>query len=141
MTTAPPPPSGRPWSRQPSTRPTPAPFFSGGLPFSVSPCLFRFRLERDPEAAAVVSRSTRPRHLEDEIRQLPPLAPRPHAIRLQQIVGRPMIAMLVLDPPENRELVAGTAVHLEIEPRLVVNPFGELSGPLIGARLPVAFEQ
>src|SRR5437016_1854961 len=67
-----------------------------------------FWLQRDPEAPAVVARPTGARHFEHELRQIPALPRLPHTEGLQQIVGRAVVPMLLLDALEDCELVART---------------------------------
>src|SRR5581483_6039725 len=66
-----------------------------------------------------------------------------YGIRPEQVLRRVVVAMLVLDPAEERELVIRPHVELErlhAWPPAVVHAFGVL--PVgFAARLPVAFEQ
>src|SRR5438093_11341647 len=100
-----------------------------------------FRFQRDPEAAAVVARPAGARHLEDQFGKLPALALAAHAKRLEQILGRAVIAVVLLDPAEHRELVTWAEMDLEAELRLVVNLLVELADAFVEARLPMALEE
>src|SRR5439155_21695726 len=78
---------------------------------------------------------------EGQIRRRAGLTRAADAIRLQKILWRSVVAVVLLDALEDGELVAGAKVDFEIELGLVVNLFVELADPLVEARLPVAFEQ
>ena len=63
-------------------------------------------------------------------------------IRLEQVVGRIVLAVLVLDATEDRELVTRTEVHLELPHAVhdvIVDPL-RVAAALVLARLPVALE-
>src|SRR5204862_1983808 len=53
--------------------------------------LFPNRLQGDPEAPAVMARPPGARHLEHELRQVPPLPRSSHAERVQEIFGRAVV--------------------------------------------------
>ena len=109
---------------------------------------FLQRLEEDEPAFAVAARAAGERRRERQIERgdLPPLpgAATLHRdlIRLQQVVGRRVLAVLVLDALEDRELGPWTHVHFELRDAVddvVVDALGVASVAL-AARLPAALQ-
>src|SRR6187431_65046 len=111
-------------------------------------CRLLQRLEDDEPAVAVAARAAgeRRRERQAERGDLPPLlgaaSLHRNLERTQQVVGRRVIAVLVLDTLEDRELGARTHVHFELRDTVddvVVDALGVASVAL-AARLPAALE-
>ena len=104
-------------------------------------------LQRDVPALAVLTRSAGERHFEVQTVDIPRLTGRVranlHVVRLQQIFGRLVIAMVVLDAAIQRELMVRPHVQFERRqpgPFAVVNPLR--IGPVaFTTGLPVSFEE
>ncbi len=106
------------------------------------------RLEEDEPAFAVGTRAAGQGHGKDKIerRNFPPLlgAAGLHrdSMRLQQVLRRSVLAVLVVDTLEDGELAARSQMYLELADAvddMVVHTFGV--APIhVAARLPVALE-
>src|SRR3984893_8166529 len=106
------------------------------------------RLPQDEPRVAVAARAAGKRRRESQIQRgnLPSLlrAPRlhDHAIRPQQVVGRRVVAMLVLDALEDRKFIARAHVQLEAADPVddVVIDALRVMTVILAARLPAAFQ-
>ena len=106
------------------------------------------RLEHDEPALAIHSRAAgeRDRECQVERRDLPPTLSSPAIelddVRFEQVVGGIVIAMLLLDTLEDREIALRPEMHLEPPHAVDDVVLHALAVPAVGlaARLPVAFE-
>ena len=105
-------------------------------------------LEDDVPALAIGEGAAGKRHCQRDFerRDVPVLTGSPalheHAIRLQQVVGRVVLAVLVLNALKNRELASRAEMNLkqaDAVDDVIVNAL-RISAGLIQARLPAAFK-